>query len=73
MFILLFFSTDLQVTDLMRRSIYRMRLRYSLDVKPSSVQMSNMVSETPKNIIRLNRRSTPRNDSFSVEEVSNIF
>ncbi|GIY81920.1 hypothetical protein CEXT_269561, partial [Caerostris extrusa] len=30
------------VTDLMRRSVYRMRLRYSMNTKPSSVTLSNL-------------------------------
>ena len=57
-----------QVTDLVQRSLYRMRLRYSLDTKPSSVQTSNFLSEhpPPKTIVR-------PNDSFSLEELSNVF
>ncbi|GFT06051.1 tigger transposable element-derived protein 4 [Trichonephila clavipes] len=69
------------VTDLMRRSIYRMRLRYSLDTKPSSATLSNL-SDLPVTLTRANQNSQPdsystrhtlKRDSYSIEEISDVF
>ncbi|CAL1288708.1 unnamed protein product [Larinioides sclopetarius] len=70
------------VTDLMRRSVYRMRLRYSLNTKPSSVNLSNLsdlpVMLTQPNHINsqpasFNPRHTLKRDSYSIEEISDVF
>ncbi|GBN62024.1 hypothetical protein AVEN_243451-1, partial [Araneus ventricosus] len=70
------------VTDLMRRSVYRMRLRYSLNQKPSSVNLSNL-SDLPVTLTRpnhnnsqpaaFNTRHTLKRDSYSIEEISDVF
>ncbi|GFY45917.1 calcitonin gene-related peptide type 1 receptor [Trichonephila inaurata madagascariensis] len=75
------FSLCEAVTDLMRRSIYRMRLRYSLDTKPTSATLSNL-SDLPVTLTRANQNSQPdsystrhalKRDSYSIEEISDVF
>ncbi|GFT76215.1 uncharacterized protein NPIL_569301 [Nephila pilipes] len=75
------FSLCEAVTDLMRRSIYRMRLRYTLDTKPSSGTLSNL-SDLPVTLTRSNQNSQPdsysgrhtlKRDSYSIEEISDVF
>ncbi|GIY15537.1 calcitonin gene-related peptide type 1 receptor [Caerostris darwini] len=69
------------VTDLMRRSVYRMRLRYSMNTKPSSVTLSNL-SDLPATLTKSNQNSesapynarhTLKRDSYSIEEISDVF
>ncbi|GIY46373.1 hypothetical protein CDAR_238581 [Caerostris darwini] len=75
------FSLCEAVTDLMRRSVYRMRLRYSMNTKPSSVTLSNL-SDLPATLTKSNQNSesapynarhTLKRDSYSIEEISDVF
>ncbi|KAF8788170.1 Calcitonin receptor like protein [Argiope bruennichi] len=70
------------VTDLMHQSAHRMRLRYSLNTKASSVTRPNF-SDQPATLTRhdhsnsqlddFNTRRAFNRDSYSIEEISGVF